>query len=88
VHGPEIVDQRLSAHLNQPIRLKPEEWTSGDITWIVEAVGAPQAMGPLLKSLAERELKGNTIKMRGRDDQGRPVVRVIDPSNPVAPEKS
>jgi hemolysin-activating ACP:hemolysin acyltransferase len=55
------VDQRLSSNLNQSIRLKPEEWTSGDITWIVEAVGAPQAMGPLLKSLAERELKGKTI---------------------------
>src|SRR4029079_4132083 len=33
------VDQRLSANLSAPIRLRPDEWKSGDILWLIEAVG-------------------------------------------------
>jgi hemolysin-activating ACP:hemolysin acyltransferase len=71
------VDQRLSSNLTLPIPLKPEEWTSGDILWIVEAVGAQQAMGPLLKALSEREWKGKPVKMRARDEAGHVVVRTV-----------
>jgi hemolysin-activating ACP:hemolysin acyltransferase len=71
------VDQRLSSNLTLPLHLKPEEWTSGDILWIVEAVGAQQAMGPLLKALSEKEWKGKPVKMRARDEQGRVVVKVV-----------
>jgi hemolysin-activating ACP:hemolysin acyltransferase len=72
------VDRRLSSNLDLPMRLKPDEWTSGDIFWIVEAVGDQRAMGPLLKALSEREWKGKPVKLRARDEAGRPVVKVIE----------
>lgn len=71
------VDQRLSSNLALPMRLKPEDWTSGDIVWVVEAVGAPQAMGPLIKALSENEWKGKPVKMRVRDEQGRVTVKTV-----------
>jgi hemolysin-activating ACP:hemolysin acyltransferase len=33
------VDKRLSENLNAPIRLRPDEWRSGEILWLVEAIG-------------------------------------------------
>jgi hemolysin-activating ACP:hemolysin acyltransferase len=72
------VDKRLSANLDRPMRLKPEEWTSGDILWVVEAVGDNRVMGTLMKALAEREWKGKPVKLRGRDEAGRPVVKVVE----------
>ena len=39
------VDQRLTATIDQPLRLKPHEWQSGDILWIVAAAGEPRADG-------------------------------------------
>ncbi len=74
------VDQRLSTGLDRPMRLKPEEWTSGDIVWIVEAIGDQRALGPMLKALSERELKGKAVKLRTRDEAGKVVVRVIEAS--------
>ncbi|HJQ61206.1 MAG TPA: toxin-activating lysine-acyltransferase [Vineibacter sp.] len=74
--SPEI-DARLSAHPGRPIRLKPAEWKSGDIVWIVEAIGDPRALNPMLKSLRQREWKDRTIKTRTLDAQGRPVVKEL-----------
>lgn len=86
------VDKRLAANLQQPVRLKPAEWMSGDIHWLVEAVGDPRVVGPMLKSLAEKEWNGQQVKFRSRGEKGEAVVRVIDSSKadqvPVASERS
>lgn len=74
------VDQRLSSNLTQPIRLKPQEWASGDILWLVEAVGDNRVMGTMLKTLSEKEWKGRRVKLRARDENGKPVVRTIEPT--------
>jgi hypothetical protein len=34
-----VVDKRLSENLTAPIRLRPDEWKSGDILWLVDAIG-------------------------------------------------
>ena len=78
------VDQRLASNLDQPLRLKPEEWASGDIYWLVEAVGDNRVIGPMLKGLAEREWKGKQVKFRARNEQGQRVVKVIEPQKEAA----
>ncbi|MGH1350056.1 MAG: toxin-activating lysine-acyltransferase, partial [Methyloligellaceae bacterium] len=40
----EEVDKKYSEDLNQPMRLHPDEWNSGEIFWIVDAVGNQKAV--------------------------------------------
>jgi|SoiMethySBSTD1v2_1073268.scaffolds.fasta_scaffold259772_2 cytolysin-activating lysine-acyltransferase len=79
------VDGRLASNLNQPMRLKPEEWASGDIHWLVEAVGDNRVIGPMLKGLAEREWKGKQVKVRARNEKGERVVKTIEPQKDAPP---
>ena len=68
------VDQRLSQAIEQPIKLKPEEWSSGSIVWIVEAVGEQRAVTAMLQHLKQNELKDFTVRMRVRGSDGKPAV--------------
>ena len=70
------VDQRLTA-ITQPgttLRLRPDEWRSGDILWLIEAVGDQRVMPGLFKQLSETKWKGREVKVRvaqrGVDDRG------------------
>ena len=38
------VDARLSANLSAPIRLRPDEWRSGELLWIVAVAGDPKSL--------------------------------------------
>ena len=38
------VDQKLSSNLTAPMRLRPDEWKSGEILWLIEAVGDGRVM--------------------------------------------
>ena len=67
------VDERLSGNVNAPMRLRPDEWKSGEVLWLVEAVGDPRVVPSLLKQLMETALKGQTVKVR-RLENGRPSV--------------
>ena len=82
------IDKRLTANLEQSIRLKPDEWASGDNYWLVEAVGDRRIIGPMLKSLVEQEWKGKKVKFRSRGDKGEAVVRIIEASKDSAPPRS
>ncbi len=68
------VDQRLHQSIDQPIRLKPEEWRSGDIVWIVEAVGEQRAVTATLEHLKQNELKDRTVRLRVKGKDGQPIV--------------
>lgn len=65
------VDKRISENINQQIKLKPEEWRSGEHTWIVEALGDPKAVSALLQHLKQNELKDKTVRMRVRGQDGK-----------------
>jgi len=69
------VDQRLTENLNTPIRLRPDEWRSGDILWLIDAVGDRRVVPGLLKQLADNTLKGREIKVRGRGEGGKVEVK-------------
>src|SRR5262247_4007223 len=69
------VDSRLSENLTTPIRLRPDEWRSGDILWLIDAVGDRRVVSGLLKQLADNTLKGREIKVRGRGEGGKVEVK-------------
>ena len=71
------VDERLSTDLSQPIRLRPDEWNSGDILWLIDAVGPAKIVQALLQRLKSEDFKGQSFKLRARDEAGEPVVKVI-----------
>lgn len=60
----EEVEKRLAENLAMPMRLRPDEWRSGDILWLIDAVGAPKAVAFLLNQISETTFKGRKVKMR------------------------
>jgi hemolysin-activating ACP:hemolysin acyltransferase len=75
------VDQRLTATPGFRVRLKPEEWKSGQIPWLVEAVGEPQAVNTLLKMVLDQRFKNTGIKTYSRGTDGKPVVGALRASD-------
>jgi hemolysin-activating ACP:hemolysin acyltransferase len=69
------VDKKLSENLHLPIRLRPDEWKSGDILWLVDAVGDPRVVPQLLKQLLETSFKGREAKVRAAGEDGKITVR-------------
>lgn len=68
------VDQRLSNNLDQPTRLQPAEWRSGDIPWIVMAIGEPKLLGGLLQQLSKSIFSRQAPKMRARGADGKVAI--------------
>jgi hemolysin-activating ACP:hemolysin acyltransferase len=61
--SPEL-DRRLAADKDRSVRLAPEEWQSGDILWIIDAVGDPRILPAFLEELAATRFPGRYPKMR------------------------
>jgi len=73
------VDKRLSEKLDEPIRLAPAEWKSGDILWLVEAVGHARGIAALVQRLRAREWKDKPVKARVKGANGGVEVSVTEP---------
>lgn len=72
------VDQRLTANIATPLRLRPEDWRSGDILWLVDAVGPAKLIGSMLQQLHVKVFKGRQVKVRAQGPDGKPVVRTME----------
>lgn len=57
------VDARLSQTQRYPLRLQPNEWRSGDVFWIVDAVGHPGVVRKLIGELARNAFGGKQVKI-------------------------
>lgn len=68
------VDKRLTETTDTPMRLKQEEWRSGDILWVINGVGEQQVIQAMLKRKMEKDWTGRQVKMKVRDKMG--VMRV------------
>ena len=68
------VDKKFSENLTAPLRLRPDEWRSGGILWLIEAVGDRRVVRGLLQQLNESGFKGRTVKMRVRGPDGKLTV--------------
>jgi hemolysin-activating ACP:hemolysin acyltransferase len=69
----DLVHQRLMAASGKP-KLKPEEWTSGAVPWLIEAAGEAEATRNLLKSLVAKKFADTGLNMMqlGADGKFRP----------------
>jgi len=72
------VDARLTTDVDKPLVLKPEEWTSGDILWLVAIIGDPMYLKNFLTQMQGTAFKGKTVKVRGATPDGKPAVRTLD----------
>jgi cytolysin-activating lysine-acyltransferase len=80
------VDERLAASPDRLVPLRPEDWRSGDIPWIIVAIGEPKIVGGLLQPLAKTVFKGRPPKMRVRGADGKTVI--AQPELAAAPAPS
>jgi hemolysin-activating ACP:hemolysin acyltransferase len=71
------VDKRLTEADTLSIRLQPDEWTSGDIVWLVHAAGETRFVRHVVKELRETTLKGRELKVFGRDQDGKPKIHLL-----------
>ena len=75
----DAVDGELAVALDQPIRLKPQDWRSGDHHWVIEAIGEQRVLATILQRLRTNELADKPVKVRVRGNDGKPEVRVLEP---------
>jgi hemolysin-activating ACP:hemolysin acyltransferase len=71
------VSSRLAANLNAPIRLRPDEWRSGEILWVIAGIGDPRVVTGLLKQLAASTFKGRDVHIRATASDGKPAVKLL-----------
>ena len=84
----EEVDQKLTEGLNRPIRLRPDEWRSGEILWMIDAVGSPQTVNALLERLGSTVFLNKPFKLRAIDKEGKRAVKVVQGAEAPAEEAS
>jgi cytolysin-activating lysine-acyltransferase len=72
------VDKRLSENVATPIRLRPDEWRSGDVLWLVDAVGDPKAVPILVTQIRDAIFKERTVKVRRPGPDSQPVVEILN----------
>jgi hemolysin-activating ACP:hemolysin acyltransferase len=70
------VDKRLAASGGAP-RLKPSEWRSGNIPWLMDVIGDQASGASLVKRLAEGGAGKGGLRCMDRLPDGRAIVRVL-----------
>jgi cytolysin-activating lysine-acyltransferase len=76
----EEIDKRLMEADSASFRLKPEEWKSGDILWLVHAAGETRFVKHVVEQLTKTTLKGRQVKVLGRDKDGKSKVHLLESS--------
>jgi cytolysin-activating lysine-acyltransferase len=71
------IDKGLSENLDKPIRLRTNQWASGDKIWLMAVAGERRAIPKFLEQLKEKEFKGQEVKMRANAGDGKVVVKTL-----------
>ncbi len=71
------VDAKLSQNLEAPVKLRPDEWRSGEINWLIEVIGDQQIMAGLYNKLKADVFKGQKFKVRAQDKEGKRLVQEV-----------
>ncbi len=79
------VDERLAASPDRLVPLRPEDWRSGDIPWIIAAIGDPKIVRGLLQPLAKTVFKDRPPKMRMRGADGKAIIAQTERAAAPAP---
>lgn len=72
------VDKRISESFETSVRLRPNEWTSGNIVWLMTMAGSPRALTELVKQICEKDLKGQEVKLVVTDKAGKRSIQVLN----------
>lgn len=73
------LDARLTESPDQPVTLRPEDWHSGDIPWIMATIGDPKVVGGLLQQLSKTVFKARSPKIRVRTADGTATITHLQP---------
>lgn len=85
----EDIDQKLSNADDEAVQLNPKDWRSGNIPWIVLAMGDKRVIAGLIKKLAKDVFRNQEPKIRSRDKDGNIVVgRVRLSQAPTEPSET
>ena len=68
------VDKKLMETEAASFHLKPEEWKSGDILWLMHTAGEARFVQHVVDELMKTALKGRQAKVRGRDEAGKSKI--------------
>ncbi len=71
------IDKAFSEELDKPMQLRPNQWASGDNSWIMATAGDRRALPHFLKELSQSVFKGQTVKMRPRGAEGKVLVKTL-----------
>jgi cytolysin-activating lysine-acyltransferase len=71
------IDKKLSADLDKPVNLRPNDWVSGDNVWMIMLAGDQKALPGFLQELLAKDLKGKSVKIRTTAKDGTRSVRVL-----------
>jgi hemolysin-activating ACP:hemolysin acyltransferase len=71
------IDRRLSENFDKPMLLRPNEWATGNILWLIAVAGDRQAVPRFLKRLADIEFKGLQVKLRAQGPHGKAVIKTL-----------
>jgi cytolysin-activating lysine-acyltransferase len=77
--SPEI-DEKISSNLSAPIRLRPNEWRSGNILWITDIIGDLNAGHTLVRNVLNTTLARRTVRVRSLNRDGTPAVLEVSAS--------
>lgn len=82
-HVSETVDKRLTSSGGKP-RLRPDEWTSGQIPWLIEVAGDTRAASMLLRTVVEQKFAKTGLKTMERQTNGQYKERLLGIAVPPA----
>jgi hemolysin-activating ACP:hemolysin acyltransferase len=72
------VDALLARDLSRLVHLRPDEWKSGEVAWIVDLVGEPRGVAAAVEWLRAGPFKERTAKVVVRDAKGVARVETLD----------
>ncbi len=79
------VDSRLAMRgLEGPLRLRPDEWTSGHIYWLMDVIGERSIVEEAIQRLRRGPLKGQDVRVLVAGADGRSSVSVIHEAFPAS----
>jgi hemolysin-activating ACP:hemolysin acyltransferase len=74
----EEVDARFRQGVGQRVRLRPDEWKSGDIGWLIDAVGDGKGLDSALQRLKAGPFKERPLNLITRDKEGAPAASTLE----------
>jgi cytolysin-activating lysine-acyltransferase len=80
------VDLQLS-DVSKATALRPADWRSGDIPWLIDVVGQPEVSAQLTQELLRRVFPGREVKIRRLDAEGKLLISRLNSTEPTTPSE-